>query len=104
MTAWEEEKATDAYKDRVRMSEEATEQRKQLKKEAHAARQHLMRGKKINNDISLGLRHWVNLSADEKTLLNEFNSGQLTRCRNDCGLPSVGTNSDGTLLGVRPPA
>ena len=84
MTAWEEEKATDAYKERVRISEKATEDRKQLKKNAHAARQNLMHGKKINNDISLGLRHWVNLSADEKTLLNEFNSGQLTRCRNEC--------------------
>ena len=37
MTAWEEEKATDDYKKRVRMSEKATEERKQLKKWAHAS-------------------------------------------------------------------
>ena len=29
-------------------------------------------------------RGWDYLSDDEKTLLNEFNSGQLTRCRNEC--------------------
>ena len=83
MTAWEEEKATDAYKERVRISEKAIEERKQLKKEAHAARQNLMRGTKIHHEIRLGQRLWVSLSDDEKTLLDEFNSGQLTRCRNE---------------------
>ena len=84
MTAWEKEKATDDYKKRVRMSEKATEERKQLKKEAHAARRNLVRGIKINNDIRLGLRVWDSLPDDEKTLLNDFHSGQLIRCRNEC--------------------
>jgi hypothetical protein len=84
MTAWEKEKATDDYKKRVRMSEKATEERKQLKNQAHAARRNLVRGIKIHHDIRLGLRLWDSLSADEKTLLDEFNSGQLIRCRNDC--------------------
>ena len=84
MTAWEKEKATDDYKKRVRMSEKATEERKQLKNQAHAARRNLVRGIKIHHDIRLGLRLWDSLSADEETLLDEFNSGQLIRCRNDC--------------------
>ena len=84
MTAWEKEKATDDYKKRVRMSEKATEERKQLKNQAHAARRNLVRGIKIHHDIRLGLRLWDSLSADEETLLDEFKSGQLIRCRNDC--------------------
>ena len=84
MTAWEEEKATDEYKERVRISEKTTEERRQLKREAHAARRNLVRGTKIYHDIRLGRRLWDSLSDDEKTLLDEFNSGQLIRWRNEC--------------------
>ena len=104
MTAWEEEKATDDYKKRVRMSEKAIEERKQLKNQAHAARRNLVHGIKIHHDIRLGLRLWDSLSADEKTLLDEFNSGNSSVVATTAMLPSVGTNSNGTLLGVRPPA
>ena len=84
MSSWNQEKATDDYKKRRRISEQATEERKQLKKEAHAARQNLVRGIKINNEIKHSLRFWINLSADEKTSLEDFNSGQLICRRNDC--------------------
>jgi hypothetical protein len=84
MTSWNVEKATDEYKKRVQISEKATEERKQLKKKAHAARQNLVRGIKINNEIKHSLRFWINLSADEKTLVEDFNSGQLICRRNDC--------------------
>ena len=84
MTAWEKEKATDEYKERVRISEKATEERRQLKREAHAARQNLVRGTKIYDDLGLGRRLWDSLSYDEKTLLEDFNSGQLIRRRDEC--------------------
>ena len=84
MSSWNQEKATDEYKKRRQISEQATEERKQLKKEAHAARQNLVRGIKINNEIRLGLRLWRSLSADEKTLLDEFNSGQLISRPDEC--------------------
>ena len=84
MTAWEMEKATDDYKKRVRISEKATEERRQLKREAHEARQNLVRGTKIYDDLGLGRRLWDSLSYDEKTLLEGFNSGQLIRRRDEC--------------------
>ena len=84
MSSWNQEKATDEYKKRVQISEQATEERKRLKKEAHAARQNLVRGTRIHHEIKLSHRGWDYLSDDEKTLLDEFNSGQLISRRDKC--------------------
>ena len=51
MIAWDEEKATADYKKRVELSERNTEERRELKKAAHAARLKLLEGKKLNNAI-----------------------------------------------------
>ena len=79
MTAWEQEKTSDDYKKTVEHSQPATAERKELKERAHAAQQNLVRGRKINDDVYFNRRFWHDLSAEEKTLLNEFNSGTLKR-------------------------
>ena len=84
MTAWQNEKASDEYKKRMQISERLTEERRALKKAAHTARQDLLRGAKLNAAILRGSRVWDHLSHWEKELLEDFNSGKLTRARDDC--------------------
>ena len=84
MTAWEQEKSSDEYKRRVDISERLTEERRALKRAAHAARQDLVQGKKISMAINRGAREWDDMSSEEARLLNDFNSGKLHRVRDDC--------------------
>ncbi len=84
MTAWEQEKSSDDYKKRVQVSQRSTDERRALKKAAHAARQALARAKKINGAILRGSRAWEDLSNTEKALLDDFNSGSLIRIRDEC--------------------
>ena len=72
------------YKKRVQVSERLTEERRQLKSNAHAARQEVARGQMLNADILCGVRVWRNLSDRENVLLDDFNSGKLHRARDAC--------------------
>ena len=72
------------YKKRVQVSERLTEERRQLKSNAHAARQEVARGQMINAAILSGARVWRDLSDKEKVLLDDFNSSKLHRARGAC--------------------
>ena len=84
MDKWEEEKQSADYKKRVEISEKLTEERRALKKAAHAARQELVRASRINGAILRGTKDWNDLTATEKRLLDDFNSGKLFRIRDQC--------------------
>ena len=84
MCAWEREKASDEHKKRVEISERLTEERKVLKRKAHAARQDLVRAKEINTATLLGARVYESLSLVDRSLLEDFNSGKLHRVLDEC--------------------
>ena len=52
-----------------------------------------MRGGKINGAIMRGDRTWGDLGDAEKALLDDFNSGNLQRVRDECD-EAVGWNRD----------
>ena len=84
MDRWEEEKQSADYKKRLEISEKLTEERRALKKAAHAARQELVRASRINGAILRGAKDWNDLTATEKRLLDDFNSGKLSCIRDQC--------------------
>ena len=84
MTAWEQERSSDAYKKRVQVSQRLTDERRELKNAAHAARQAFARATRINDAILRGSKLRNDLSNDEKALLADFNSGSLIRIRDEC--------------------
>ena len=83
MRAWEEEKSSDDYKKRMQISERLTKERRALKNAAHAARQALVRGKKIDAAILRGSKQRAALSDQEKTILDDFICGKLARVRDE---------------------
>ena len=82
MRAWEEEKSSDDYKKRMQISERLTKERKALKNAAHAARQALVRGRKIHAAALSNQR--AALSDQDKALLDDFICGRLARVRDEC--------------------
>ena len=83
MTAWEKEKTTPEYWKRRQLSERLTDHRRTLKMTAHEARQELVQAAKIHDAIRRGSQV-EDLSPKEKELLDDFNSGKLTRNRDKC--------------------
>ena len=84
MRAWEEEKSSDSYMKRMQLSERLTKERRALKNAAHAARQALVRGRKIHAAILRGSKQRAGLSDQEKALLDDFICGRLARVRDEC--------------------
>ena len=84
MRAWEEEKSSDDYKKRMQISERLTKERRALKNAAHAARQALVRGRKIHADILRGSKQRAALSDQDNALLDDFICGRLARVRDEC--------------------
>ena len=84
MEAWEKEKNSEEYKQRVQISEQATRQRRELKRQAHAARQNIVHAKKIQTALFNGLRTYENLYYADRKLLDDLNSGKLYRVRDEC--------------------
>ena len=84
MTAWDKEKCSDDYKKRVQVSQRLTDERRDLKNAAHAARQTFARATKINDAIFRGSKLRNHLSNDEKALLDALKSGSLSRSRDEC--------------------
>ena len=68
----------------MQISQESTDERRALKKAAHAARRAFARAKKINDAILRGSRAWEDLSNTDNKLLDDFNSGSLMRIRDEC--------------------
>ena len=93
MRAWDEEKASEDYKKRRQISERLTTERKALKDAAHAARQALVRGRKIHAAILRGSNQRAALSGEDIALLDDFNSGKLERDREECDA-AFGWNKD----------
>ena len=91
--AWEEEKSSGDYKKRMQISERLTKKRRALKNAAHAARQALVRGRKIHADILRGSKQWAALSDQDKALLDDFNCGRLARARDKCDV-AFGWNNE----------
>ena len=84
MRAWEEEKSSDDYKKRMQISERLTKERRALKNAAHAAREAIVRGRKIHAAILQGSKQRAALSDQEKALLDDFICGRLARVRDEC--------------------
>ena len=84
MRAWEEEKSSDDYKKRMQISERLTKERRALKNAAHAARQALVRGRKIHAAILRGSNQRAALSDLDNALLDDFICGRLDRVRDEC--------------------
>ena len=84
MFAWEQEKESNAYKQRWQVSQRLTDDRRELTNAARAARQAFARAKKIYDDIDSGEKRRRNLSSAESAMLAEFESGSLERARDDC--------------------
>ena len=93
MRAWDEEKASEDYKKRRQISERLTTERKALKDAAHAARQALVRGRKIHAAILRGSNQRAALSGEDIALLDDFISGKLDRDREECDA-AFGWNKD----------
>ena len=73
------------YQKRRDISKELTEQRSELKKAAHAARQELARARKFGDAIKYGMRYLRDLSQRDSILLDDLNAGKLARVRDECG-------------------
>ena len=84
MQAWEGEKASDEDKKRAQISERKTEERSDLKRKAHAARQAIVKAKQINSNILIGKVKYETLSLAQKRMLEDFNSRKLNRLRDEC--------------------
>ncbi len=84
MRAWEEELASDGYKKRLEISERLTKERKIRKKNAHAARQALVQGKRLHAAIHRNYKQLAELSHHEKALLEDLSSGKLALVRDAC--------------------
>ena len=57
--------------------EKATKERRDLKRQAHAARQAILQAKPINDNIRFGWVEYETLSPEETTLVDEFNSRKI---------------------------
>ena len=68
----------------MQVSERLTDERKELKNKAHAARQTFARATRINDAIVSGSKVRNHLSNDEKALLDALKSGSLIRIRDEC--------------------
>jgi hypothetical protein len=84
MTAWDKVKFSDDYKQRVQVSQRLTDERREVKNAAHAARQTFARAARINDAIVSGSKVRNHLSNDEKALLAALKSGSLIRIRDEC--------------------
>ena len=73
------------YQKRRDISESLTEQRSELKKAAHAAREELAGAREIGGAIKYGMRYLRDLSQRDKILLDDLSSGKLARMRDECG-------------------
>ena len=82
MSAWEKEKLSEEYKKRKQISEQLTKERRALKNAAHAARQALVRGRKIHAAALSNQR--AALSDQDRALLDDFICGRLARVRDEC--------------------
>ena len=84
MKALEKEKQTDAYKERVQVSQKRTEGQGDMKNAAHEARRNVALAAKINSDIESGDRKWEDLNGIEIAFLDDFNGKQLHRLQKGC--------------------
>ena len=84
MTAWERQKSSDDFRKRVQVFQPLTDERRELKNAAHAARQTFARATRIKDAIFRDSKLHNHLSNDEKALLAAFNSGSLIRIRDEC--------------------
>ena len=84
MAAWEKTKETDDYKKQVWGSRQNTGQRIALRQAARAARQNLVRAKKIYDDLCHEPWLWEILTATEQMLVSRFRYGRLARIREGC--------------------
>ena len=84
MDAWEQGKSSPDHKKRVQSSERLTEERRTLKRAAHAARQNVAKARRLDEDILRGDRDLDDLTSTDQTLLDDFKSGRLTRISAEC--------------------
>ena len=84
MSAWQKEKLSEEYNKRKQISEQLTKERRALKNAAHAARQALVRSRKIHAAILRGSNQRAALSDQDKALLDDFTCGRLARVRDEC--------------------
>ena len=93
MDAWEQEKSSEEYKKRRQISERRTEEQTQRKKAAHDARWALAKARRLHDDIRRGDRNWHDLTSTDQALLDDFNSGKLTRIKAQCD-PAFGWSEE----------
>ena len=84
MDAWEREKSSPEHKKRMQVSLHRTEERRSLKRAAHAARQNVAKARRLDEDILRGRRHVDDLTSTDQTLLDDFKTGRLTRISAEC--------------------
>ena len=82
MKAWDKEKTTKEYRQRVEISAARTEEQTRKKNAAHEARCDLRQGEALHAAIERRDRTWEDLSGVERTLVQDFNSGRLQRAVN----------------------
>ena len=68
----------------MQISERLTKERRALKNAAHAARQALVRGRKIHAAILRGSNQRAALSDQDNALLDDFICGKLDHVRDEC--------------------